>query len=78
VAGPGFKRRTIRGRPSRGSSLLRRLGWLAAIALAGVWVGVGYVPQLDSDLMWLVRGGLFFIGAGLMWIAYDPSEDSAA
>ena len=55
---------------------LRRLGWLAAVALAGVWVGVGFVPHLASSWLWFSRAAIFFIGAAAMWFAYDPSEDS--
>jgi hypothetical protein len=65
-----------RRRRSRGGALFRRLGWLTAVALAGIWMGLGYIPQIDATWMWLGRAALFFIGAGLMWFAYDPSEDS--
>ena len=75
---PGFRRRVLRNRSSGVGGMLRRLGWLVAVALAGVWVGLGYVPQLESSWVWLGRAALFFIGAGLMWFAYDPSEDSRA
>lgn len=75
---PRFKRRALRGRPLGVMGLLRRLGWLVSLALAGVWIGLGYVPSLDSNWVWLARAGLFFVGAALMWFAYDPSEDSQA
>lgn len=78
MAEPRFRRRLLRDRSSGVTGLLRRLGWLVTVALAGVWIGLGYVPSLESNWVWLARAGLFFIGAALMWFAYDPSEDSRA
>lgn len=78
MAESGFRRRGLRDRSSSVTGLLRRLGWLVALALAGVWIGLGYIPYLESSWVWFARAGLFFIGAVLMWFAYDPSEDSRA
>lgn len=75
---PGSKAGPPRSRPVGMVSTLRRLGWLATLALAGVWIGVGYVPRLDTDWMWWARAGLFVLGAGVIWFAYDPSEDPGA
>jgi hypothetical protein len=70
------KRGVSRGRASNAVALLRRVGWLATIALAGVWVGVGFVPNLTQNWVWFSRAAIFFIGAAVIWFAYDPTEDS--
>lgn len=70
------KRGASRGRGA--VALLRRIGWLATLALAGVWVGVGFVPNLTSNWVWFARAAIFFVGAAVIWFAYDPTEDSGA
>lgn len=60
------------------ANILRRLGWLSTLALAGVWIGVGFIPALTSNWVWVSRGAIFFIGAAVIWFAYDPSEDRGA
>jgi putative flippase GtrA len=65
-------------RRNQAASLLRRLGWLSTLALAGVWIGVGFIPDLPSNWVWFSRAAIFFIGAAVIWFAYDPSEDRGA
>ena len=72
------RRRAARSRATGLMPLLRRLGWLATLALAGVWVGIGFVPKLESNWVWISRAAIFFVGAAVIWFSYDPSEDSGA
>lgn len=76
MARPNTESETSRVRASRTWRLIRRLVWLAALALAGVWIGVGYIPSIDANWIWLTRAALFFAGAALMWFGYDTREDS--
>jgi putative flippase GtrA len=78
MAEPWSKRKTGRREAAGVLNLLRRLGWLTTIALAGVWVGLGFVPDLSSNLIWFSRAAIFFIGAAVIWFSYDPSEDPGA
>ncbi len=73
MVGPGSKRRTA-GLIRR----LRRLGWMGAVVLAGVWIGLGFVPHLGTDWVWFLRAAIFFVAAGLLWFAHDPSRDFEA
>jgi hypothetical protein len=49
-------------------------GWVATAALAAVWIGLSFIPGLRTNWIWLARAAIFFIAAGVLWLAYDPAE----
>ena len=61
---------------SKGPNLraVRWSGWLAAAFLVAAWIGLGFVPGLRLSWMWFGRAAIFFIGAAVLWFAYDPGE----
>jgi hypothetical protein len=53
---------------------IRWPAWIATAVLAACWVGLGYVPGLNSSWIWLGRAAIFFVAAVVLWFAYDPVE----
>ena len=63
-----------RGGGRHGARAVRWHGWLAAAVLSGIWIGLSFVPGLRASWIWLGRAAIFFIGAGVLWLVYDPAE----